>query len=248
MNPQMHEILKDIVSHTVKIGLFNIVKVTGTKEKTQIDSMADDRSVIMYAETATPYPEMAGTFGMPQLEKLRYLVDGKEYQDGATITLSVANRNGEDIPVGLHFENKDGDFKNDYRFMNQEIINEKLKSVKFKGVKWNVEVTPTLNSIQRFAFQAGANPEHTTFLTKTVNGDLVFVFGDASSHGGEFVFMSGVTGKLSKAWTWPVVPVLSILKAADVNNTTMSVSDEGAMQITLDSGLATYKYIVPAQA
>jgi hypothetical protein len=41
---------------------------------------------------------------------------------------------------------------------------------------------------------------------------------------------------------------LSILKAADVNNTVMSFSDSGAMQITLDSGLATYKYIVPAQA
>jgi hypothetical protein len=27
----------------------------------------------------------------------------------------------------------------------------------------------------------------------------------------------------------------------------MSLSNEGALQITLDSGLATYKYIIPAQ-
>ena len=76
----------------------------------------------------------------------------------------------------------------------------------------------------------------------------MFTFGDASSHGGEFVFVNDVSGKLTKAWNWPVAAVLSILKAADVNNTVVSFSDEGAMQITLDSGLAVYKYIIPAQA
>lgn len=244
----MKDILSDIVAHTNKLGFLNIVKVTGTEDKTLIDSMAEDRTVIMYAETANPHPDMIGTYGMPQLDKLRYLLDGKEYQDGAKIEVSVADRNGSKIPVGLHFENKDGDFKNDYRFMSQEIINEKLKTVKFRGAKWDVEVTPTLSAIQRFNFQAGANTEHTTFLAKTDGDQLKFTFGDMSTHGGEFVFATGVTGKLTKAWTWPVGSVLSILKAADVNNTVMSFSNEGAMQITLDSGLATYKYIIPANA
>jgi len=244
----MKDILQDIVAHTNKLGFLNIVKVTGTEDKTLIDSMADDKSVIMYAETANPYPQMIGTFGMPQLEKLRYLVDGKEYQEDAKIEVVTGDRNGDIIPVGLHFENKDGDFKNDYRFMNQAIIEEKLKTVKFRGVNWHVEVNPTVASIQRFNFQAGANTEHTTFLAKTDGDKLVFVFGDQSSHGGEFVFATGITGKITKAWTWPVNAVLSILKIADANNTTMSFSNDGAMQITLDSGLATYKYIIPAQA
>lgn len=245
----MKSILQDIVAHTNKLGFLNIVKVTGTDEKTQIDSMAEDRSVIMFAETTVPYADMVGTYGMPQLEKLRYLLDGKEYQEDAKIEVVTADRNGETIPVGLHFENKDGDFKNDYRFMNQDIINEKLKTVKFRGAKWDVEVSPTLSSIQRFQFQAGANTEHTTFLVKTDGDKLKFIFGDISSHGGEFVFAQNITGKLSKAWTWPVAAVLSILKIADANNTTMSFSnDSGALQITLDSGLAVYKYILPANA
>jgi len=244
----MKDILQDIVAHTNKFGFLNIVKITGTEAKTLIDSMADDRSVIMYAETANPNPDMIGTYGMPQLEKLRYLLDGKEYQDNAKIEVVTADRNGETMPVGLHFENKDGDFKNDYRFMNQEIINEKLKTVKFRGVKWDVEVNPTVAAVQRFQFQAGANPEHTTFLAKTDSGNLKFTFGDQSSHGGEFIFATNVTGNLTKGWTWPVNSVLSILKIADANNATISFSNEGAMQITLDSGLATYKYIIPAQA
>jgi hypothetical protein len=244
----MKDILQDIVNHTNKLGFLNIVKVTGDDKKTAIDSMADDRSVIMYAETKDPQPSMQGIFGMPQLEKLRYLVEGKEYQDGAKIDVVTADRNGEILPVGLHFENKDGDFKNDYRFMNTEIINEKLKTVKFRGVNWHVEVAPTVNAIQRFQFQAGANTEHTTFLAKTDGDKLVFTFGDQSTHGGEFVFATGVTGKITKAWTWPVNAVLSILKIADGNNTKMSFSNDGAMQIELDSGIASYKYIIPANA
>jgi hypothetical protein len=69
-----------------------------------------------------------------------------------------------------------------------------------------------------------------------------------SSHGGEFIFATNVTGNLNKGWTWPVASVLAILKIADANNATISFSNEAAMQISLDSGLATYKYIIPANA
>jgi hypothetical protein len=132
--------------------------------------------------------------------------------------------------------------------MNTDIINEKLKTVKFRGVKWDVEIEPSIQGIQRFQFQASANNEHTTFLAKTDSGNLKFTFGDQSTHGGEFIFATGVAGNLNKGWTWPVQSVLSILKIADANNAKVSFSNEGAMQITLDSGLATYKYIIPAQA
>jgi len=244
----MKDILQDIVSHTQNLGFLTTVKITGTDKGTTVNSMAEDRSVIMEAETANPYPDMLGVFGMPQLQKLKYLLDGSEYKDNAKISITTAERNGETLPVGLHFENKDGDFKNDYRFMSTEIINEKMKTVKFRGVKWDVEVEPTVNAVQRFNFQAGANNEHPTFLAKTESGNLKFIFGDASTHGGEFIFAQNVAGKLDRGWTWPVAQILSILKIADVNNTKMSLSNEGAIQITLDSGLATYKYIIPAQA
>jgi hypothetical protein len=244
----MQDLLKDIVAHTQKLGFLNIVKVTGTDQQTLVDSMAEDRTVIMYAETTNPHPELIGTFGMPQLEKIRYLLDCKEYQENAKIEVVISQRNGVDVPTGLHFENQDGDFVNDYRFMNQDVINEKLKTVKFRGVNWHVVVKPTISAIQRFQFQAGANTEHVTFLAKTEGDKLKFIFGDVSSHGGEFIFATNITGKISKSLTWPIVPVLAILKIADANNATVSFSDDCAMQIELDSGIATYKYIIPAQA
>jgi len=244
----MKDILKDIVEHTQNLGFLTTVKIPGEEGSTTMFSMADDRSVIMEATTHNPYPDMIGVFGMPQLQKLKYLLDGSEYQKDAVITVKSGERNGNTIPTGLEFVNKDGDFKNTYQFMLTEIINEKMKTVKFRGVNWDVEVSPSLPAVQRFNFQAGANSEHPTFLAKTDSKNLKFIFGDASSHGGEFVFAQDVEGTLDRGWTWPVASVLAILKIADVNNTKMSLSNEGAIQIELDSGLASYKYIIPAQA
>lgn len=244
----MKEILQDIIAHTFNLGFLNIVKVTGTDKVTSIDSMSDDRRVVMFGESKVPYPEMVGVFGMPQLNKLKYNLDCPEYKENSQIAIVNEMRNGVVIPIGINFKNKDDDFKNEYKFMNTEIINEKLKTVKFKAVKWDVEIEPTLLSVQRFQFQAAANNEHTTFLTEVSNGKLRFIFGDKSTHGGEFIFANDVSGVLKRKWTWPVSVVLSILKISSVNATTLSLSDEGALMITLDSGLATYKYIIPAQA
>lgn len=242
----MKDILQDLVAHTHALGFIPLVKITADDKETLIESMAEDRSVIISAKTKTPVQEFEGVFGMPNLNKLDIHLKCPEYKEKAKITVTVASRNGEDIPTGLHFENEAGDFENDYRFMSTEIINEKLKSVKFKGATWNIEFEPTVTSIQKLKFQANAHSEEPVFQVKTDNGNLVFSFGDASTHAGEFVFQAGVTGKLKQAWAWPVVQVMSILNLA--GDKTIKIADAGAMMITVDSGLAEYDYILPAQS
>jgi hypothetical protein len=244
----MKDILQDIVKHTHGLGFLDLVKISGEADATSIDSMAEDRSVILQGAFKKAQPEMVGTFGMPQLNKLDIHLKCPEYKDKANITVLTGTRNGAETPTGIHFENEKGDFKNDYRFMNADIINEKLKTVKFKGVKWDVEIEPTIASVQRFNFQSVANTEHNSFVVSTKDGNLIFTFGDQSSHGGEFVFASGVVGTLDKGWSWPVAQVLQILKLSDSAKLTLHFSNEGAMQVTVDSGLGEYKYIIPAQA
>ena len=242
----MKDILQDIVAHTHALGFLNIVKVNGDDAQTGIDSMAEDRSVIMQANTKNAQVEMKGTFGMPNLNKLDIHLKCPEYKDEATIDVVRQDRNGVQIPTGIHFENKTGDFKNDYRFMNAEIINEKLKTVKFKGAAWDVEVSPTMASVQRFKMQATANAEETVFTVLTDGTDIKFKFGDASTHAGEFIFATGVIGSLKNEWAWPVQQTLAILSLD--GDKVMKFSDQGAMQIQVDSGLATYEYILPAQS
>ena len=241
----MKDILQDIVAHTHALGFLNLVKVSND-ESTAIDSMAEDRSVILSAETKTPVAEFEGTFGMPNLDKLALHLKNPEYQKDAKIDVVKADRNGEIIPTHIHFENTAGDFENDYRFMNKAIIDEKLKTVKFKGASWNVTFEPSIASIGRMKLQALAHTEEPTFNVKTKDGNLVFAFGDVSTHAGEFVFQAGIEGTLGHTWSWPVAQVQSILGLD--GDKTMSISDQGAMQITVDSGMVKYDYILPAQS
>ena len=243
----MKSILMDIVAHTHKLGFLNTVRVIGTEENTIFQSVADDRTVVMLGQTSEPQKNMIGIFGMPQLEKLHYLLGCKEYQEDAKIELVIAERNEKVIPVGIHFKNKDGDFTNDYRFMNEEYLSKKMKAVEFIEPTWDLELSPSLNSISRFQYQVGANSDNTTFLAKTEDDQLKFTFGDNTTHGGEFVFSSEITGKLRQSCAWPVAPVLSLLKLANSNKTSMSFSNKGVMQITLDSGIAVYRYFIPAK-
>ena len=242
----MKDILQDLVAHTHALGFIPLVKISADTSKTEVEAMAEDRSVIVQATTKTPVGEFEGIFGMPNLNKLAIHLNCPEYKEKAKINVVIANRNGEDIPTGLHFENEAGDFENDYRFMNTEVINEKLKSVKFKGAKWEIEFEPSVASIQRLKFQANAHSEETVFQVKTDNTNLVFSFGDASTHAGNFVFAPNIAGKLKQTWAWPVVQVMSILALS--GDKTMRISDQGAMQISVDSGLAEYNYILPAQS
>ena len=241
----MKDILQDVVAHTHALGFLSLVKVSND-EVTAIDSMAEDRSVILSAETHSLVAEFVGTFGMPNLDKLALHLKNPEYKDNAKIDVVQAERNGETVPTHIHFENAAGDFQNDYRFMNKAIIEEKLKTVKFKGASWNVTLQPSVASIARMKLMSAAHSEEPTFNVKTVDGNLVFSFGDASTHAGEFVFQHGVEGALQHIWSWPVAQVQSILSLD--GDLTMSISDQGAMKISVNSGMATYDYILPAQS
>ena len=243
----MQDYLKDIVLHTNGLGNIDLIKITGTEDATLINSVSEDRSVILEARFKSAHPDFVGTFGMPNLAKLKTILGIEEYRENAKITTNTqTNSAGETVACGIHFENAAGDFKNDYRYMDANVINDKLKTVKFKGVPWGVDFAPTAANVQRLRFMASANSDDTTFTAKTDNGNLVFFFGDPSSHAGNFVFHSGVAGSFSKtAWHWPVNVVMAIL--ALPGDKTFKMSDEGASKITVDSGLIEYDYIIPAQ-
>jgi hypothetical protein len=239
----MKDHLLDLVEHTLKLGVIDLVKITGDDKSTVINGIAEDRSVVVEGAFSAPVADFIGNFGMPNLTKLNILLNLQEYKDNARLTVT---RRDTGAPDGINFENAAGDFKNNYRFMASEIVNEKLKTVKFKGVNWNIEFVPTVVAIQRLKMQAQANAEELNFTAKTENGDLKFSFGDHSTHSGNFVFHPMVSGTLKRAWAWPIKTVISILDLT--GDKTFKISDDGAAMITVDSGLAVYNYILPAQS
>jgi hypothetical protein len=239
----MRDYLLDLVEHTFDLGCIDLIKITGDENSTQIAGIAEDLSVVVQAQFKNPVPEFVGTFGMPNLNKLKILLNLQEYRENAKLSIT---KKASGAPDGINFENAGGDFKNNYRFMAQEIVNEKLKTAKFKGVNWHIEFEPTVASIQRLKMQASANAEEPNFQAKTEDGHLKFFFGDHSTHAGNFVFQHDVSGQLKRAWSWPAQQFISIMGLT--GDKKVQISDDGAAKITVDSGIAVYEYILPAQS
>lgn len=242
----MKDNLQDLIQHTYGLGVIDLIKVVGTDTETQIAAIAEDKSVIVNGKFINPVIDFIGTFGMPNLGKLKTILGFDDYDSSATIKVTKQNKDGVDIPSTIHFATKTGDFVNDYRLMSKVIIEEKVKNVTFKGATWNVEFEPTVAGILRLKKQAQANSEEPNFTTKTDNNDLKIYFGDPSTHSGNFVFHPGVNGTLSRAWMWPVKVFMSIMDLP--GDKLVKISDQGACEITVDSGLGVYQYLLPAQA
>ena len=241
----MKDTLKDLIDHTSALGFIELIKVTGTDTETTINAVAEDKSVLLSGTFKNPNPEFIGTFGMPNLGKLKTILSFDDYDADSKINMNHQTRDGVQTPDAIHFETKNGDFINEYRLMSKTVIEDKVKTYAYKGTGWNVEFEPSVASILRLKKQASANSEENTFATRVENGDLKVFFGDPSTHNGNFVFESNVKGNLSKNWRWPVQPVLSVLSLP--GDKTMKINDQGAAEITVDSGLAIYSYLFPAQ-
>lgn len=242
----MKDNLQDLIQHTLGLGVVDLVKIEGTDQETKISAIAEDKSVVVNGTLKSPVADFIGTFGMPNLAKLKTILSFDDYDEHATINVTRTNKDGEDVPTAIHFETSAGDFVNDYRLMSKSIIEDKVRNVTFKGAAWNVEFEPTVAGIMRLKKQASANAEELNFTTRTDGGDLKIYFGDPSTHSGNFVFHPGVSGTLSRNWMWPVKVFLSIMDLP--GDKTVRISDQGAAEITVDSGLAVYQFLLPAQA
>lgn len=242
MNDALKDILLDIVQHTHNLGVIDLIKVAGTDKETTIGAVGSERSLVMDAVFHNPIPEFIGTFGMPNLNKLNIILGIPEYREEAVMKISTQNSE----PSGIDFANKGGDFKNNYRFMDAKTVNSKVPTVSLRAaIQWDVELEPTVASIQRLKFQSQAHSDELTFTTKTNGNQLEVSFGTASTHAGNFVFAQGITGKLASERNWPVAIFISILNLP--GDKRLRFSDrQGLAEITVDSGIATYNYKIPA--
>lgn len=237
----MKDYLQDMIAHTSALGFIDLIKVTGTDKETKLNASSDKQTVMINGTFKNPSVDFIGVFGMPNLPKLKTILSFDEYGDESKISM-IKNSTGS--PENIHFESKNGDFINDYRLMSKEVADDQVKIFEYKGKSWDVEFVPSVESILRLRKQASVHSEEETFATRVANGNLYFDFGDVSTHNGNFVFQEGVTGTLNKKLKWPVTHVISILNLP--GDKVFRINGAGALEITVDSGLANYSYLLPA--
>ena len=119
---------------------------------------------------------------------------------------------------------------------------------KFKGTSWDVTVSPDSSKIKELQELAGIlSGTEPYFLAKTSGGKLVFAIGEEGSDYAEITIDSDVKGELKGELYWPTNTVISILKLGANENPKIEITARGALQITITSSQAEYKYILPAR-
>src|SRR5215471_20744867 len=117
--------LRDIIKHTQGLGFLEMVKVIGTDKEAKIESIDNDKTVIMYGQLYQPIKNIETTIGLTRLNVLKGYLDYQSFSnDNSTVKIITdAGSDGYPTPTGIEFRNSDGD-TSIYRFMNDKMINE----------------------------------------------------------------------------------------------------------------------------
>ena len=59
---------------------------------------------------------------------------------------------------------------------------------------------------------------------------------------------NNVEGEITTEWNWPLDIVLKILRLGNSAMVDMSFNNQGLLQITVDSGMSKFTYLLPARS
>jgi hypothetical protein len=227
-----------------------MVKITGDLEKTVVETVDADKTVIFKGETLNPVPDFVdSTVGLSRMGVLQgYLSYPSFDSDDATVQVKFQERNGSNVPVEVEFNSDEGTDAN-YRFMLADVINQQLKSIKFKGAEFDINIVPTAKNLKDLGyFNTILSSYEAMFSPSTDGTELYFNIGDGISDRAKVLVSGSIEGVISKDWKWPLDVVLRILRLGNSGNCVLSINDQGLLQIKVDSGLGVYTYLLPAKS
>jgi hypothetical protein len=242
------DVIQDVVKMTAGLGFINAVKVTGSDSETLLDAMDTERTVIVKAKLHNAVPDFNGEFGLGNLGFLSGVSALPGYkEESATVEVVSRERNGVESPDHLLFTDAEGN-TDQYRFMSKEIVDQNLQTVKFKGTEWDVTFEPTKAKVSELQAVAGIyGGIEPNFTVKTIDSNLVVTVGASDgSFTGKRTLAHNVEGELNEGYAWPLNQVLAILKLGMTGTCLMQISKRGALQISIDTGIGKYDYILPA--
>jgi hypothetical protein len=240
-------VVADIVKKIGGLGFVETLRVTGTDAETKIEAIDNDKTVIIKAKTKEAQADLAGEFGIANLQLLNGLLNFASYKtDDATFNVKTRDVNGKQVPEEFEFRDANKLGAN-FRLMNANLVPEQPLVA---DIKWDVTFTPSKAKIQEFAGLAGLYSQFDQFFSvKTKDGSLVFSIGEEGSatHRASLVFEQEIEGELKGELLWPISQFLSILKSADGNEHFVGITSKGALLVSVTTELATYNYILPAR-
>ena len=250
MSNYIKDTLKDVIRHTHDLGIFEMVKIKGSTESTEIETVDADKTVILKGSTNNPVVDFAdATVGLSRMAVLKgYLQYPGFDKEDSTVTVQTQERNGEQVPVEVAFTSTEGTDAH-YRFMLADVINQQLKDIKFKGAEFDVTIQPSKKMMQDLSYFNNVLAAYeANFMPKTEEGALYFYVCAEGSDRTNILIIYNVEGEINTDWNWPLDIVLKILRLSDNAEVDMSFNNQGLLQITVNSGMGVYTYLLPARS
>lgn len=246
----LSEVISDILRHTHGLGFIDMIKIVSDDKQTLIEAMDENKTVVFHGKLKTPLDEIQGTVGLSRMAVLQgYLKFPPFMADDATIEIVTQERGGEHLPSEILFKTKNNHTAS-YRFMHKDIAEEQIKVPPFKGVAWDVVVTPSEANLKDLTYFNGVlGAFEPIFTAKVDDKDLNLYIGSGPTDRAVVPFTKNVDGELTgNRSNWPLIQTLAILKLADkAGDCTMSFSSKGALKIEMTTPLGEYEYILPAK-
>lgn len=240
--------LKDLIAYTHGLGFIEYVKLTGNDEGLRVESMSDDKTVVMYGKINAVVPGLSGTVGLSRMGILDGLLKFDGFNDNIDgIKIVEEKRQGVLTPTEIAFKSKSG-HKANYRFMSPQAVEESLRVPPFKGVTWDITIEPTTKNIKELSYFSSILSSEANFSPSISEGVLNLSIGSGPTDRSVIPFASNVEGTFKKDFSWPLSNLLAILKMNANSKCVMQFSERGALKVTLDNGISVYEYILPASS
>lgn len=241
--------LKDVLKHTHSLGIFEMVKISGTATETSVETVDADKTVIFKGNTVAPVADFIdSTVGLSRMSVLDGYIKYPGFEDAdATVKVIRQSRNGVDVPTEVEFVDTNGTDAH-YRFMLADVVNAQLKEIKFKGAEFDINIVPTQKNLKDLAYFNGVlSTFESTFSPRTEDGKLYFYIGDAGGDRTKILVNAAPGGDIEHEFKWPLDVVLKILRLGDSGNILLSINAKGLLQIKVNSGIGEYTYLLPAK-
>ena len=243
----MKDYIQDLTKYVVSTGFFDKIKITADQKAIKVEALEKEKEVVLKGSFTNPMAEMDGEFGLSNLSLLGHIASDSEFNSkDSTVEIKYETKNGEKVPTELAYQNKSKSYIN-YRFMSKQLIPDQPKVME---PAWDVTIKPSKSNIQQFGWaSAGLGAYEQYFIPKIQDGQLKFFIGeeDAASQRGGVVFATDLTEKFEAQHKWKIAQIMAVLKLSETADCEMSFSSKGVIQITLNTGVGTYRYIFPAK-
>lgn len=253
--------LLDISKNFSVISTFDIVKVSGTKNKTTAEAMDGDcgiatlftanpnggscnpgqelSNIFCYGELHEAIPDIDENIGLRNLSLLNKF--------GTLFIDSVYTLIKDDYGRAIKSETEGATGK--FRLVSETLVNDQVNVPKFKGAPADVKISPNEKAIKLFRYwknQATKTKRNSFWAHMNARGKLYFSFDEKELHNEteRFEFGTGLPFVKLAPFSYPANHVAKVLELASTSKSlTMSISNKGCLTIDVDSRLGSYQFI-----